>query len=214
MGEILLIRHGQANSAATDEAGYDQLSPLGAQQATWLGGHLRRTEPAFDHVISGSLKRHRQTAEGLAMDVDTEDARWNELDYFNLADAYEAKTGEARPSGDGFAAHIPKVMQAWHRDDIRGNESFAAFEDRVTQALTSAALPGRRTCVVTSGGVIGMVLRQLLGLDALRMAHVLLPILNTSVHRIAVRPEGMILAGFNGTPHLDEPDRVHGKTFF
>ena len=37
MGEIILVRHGQANSAANDEEGYDRLSDLGHQQAKWLG---------------------------------------------------------------------------------------------------------------------------------------------------------------------------------
>jgi broad specificity phosphatase PhoE len=32
MGEIILVRHGQANSTATDEAGYDRLSDLGRRR--------------------------------------------------------------------------------------------------------------------------------------------------------------------------------------
>ena len=37
MGEIVLIRHGQANSHATTEEDYDRLSPLGHDQARWVG---------------------------------------------------------------------------------------------------------------------------------------------------------------------------------
>ena len=37
MGEVVLVRHGQANSGATDEESYDRLSDLGHQQARWLG---------------------------------------------------------------------------------------------------------------------------------------------------------------------------------
>jgi phosphohistidine phosphatase SixA len=44
MGELVLIRHGQANSAANDEDGYDRLSDLGHQQARWLGDWLRAHE--------------------------------------------------------------------------------------------------------------------------------------------------------------------------
>ena len=56
MTEIVLVRHGQANNTATDEAGYDRLSPLGLQQADWLGAHMRATNPHFDRVITGTLK--------------------------------------------------------------------------------------------------------------------------------------------------------------
>ena len=42
MPHITLVRHGQANSDAKDEDGYDKLSDLGHQQARWLGEH-------FDH---------------------------------------------------------------------------------------------------------------------------------------------------------------------
>jgi phosphohistidine phosphatase SixA len=66
MGELVLIRHGQANSAANDEAGYDRLSELGHQQARWLGDWLRAHEAPFDRVLMGSLRRHRETAEAWA----------------------------------------------------------------------------------------------------------------------------------------------------
>jgi hypothetical protein len=35
------------------------------------------------------------------------------------------------------------------------------------------------------------------------MAHLLVPIRNASIHRVAVLSQGTILAGFNATPHLD-----------
>jgi hypothetical protein len=60
--------------------------------------------------------------------------------------------------------------------------------------------------------VIGMMARHLLNLDPARMAHLLVPIRNCSIHRIAVLEQATILAGFNATPHLDTPDRVHART--
>ena len=44
--------------------------------------------------------------------------------------------------------------------------------------LTIAARPGRRVLCVTSGGVIGMMVRHILDLDIARMAHLLVPIRN------------------------------------
>ena len=75
-----------------------------------------------------------------------------------------------------------------------------------------AANPGRPVLCVTSAGVIGMVVRHLLRLDPRRMAHILLPIMNTSVHRFHVTPHGTFLAGFNGVPHLEAAARAHART--
>jgi broad specificity phosphatase PhoE len=214
MGEILLVRHGQANSGATDEESYDRLSELGHQQAQWLGDYLRDREGPFDKVISGSLRRHRETAAGIGYLDPVIDPRLNEMDYFNLGQALEDVHGIPFPGPDEFAAHVPQVMEAWHRAEIKGVETFASFEERVSSVLQEAAQPGVRVLCVTSGGVIGMIMRHLLNLDPRRMAHVLLPIMNTSVHRVRVIPQGTILAGFNAIPHLDDPKRAHARTHF
>lgn len=214
MGEITLIRHGQANTTATNEDDYDRLSDLGHQQAAWLGAHLREHDAPFDIVLMGSLRRHRETATGMGdMGVaPVVDDRLNEMDYFNLARALQDHQGIPLPGPGEFAAHAPQVMEAWHRAEIMGNEAFAAFETRVTAVLQEAAQPGVRVLCVTSGGVIGMILRSMLGLDARRFAHVLTPIFNSSVHRIQVTPAGTILSGYNATPHLDIPDRTYART--
>ena len=214
MGEIILVRHGQANSAAKDEESYDRLSALGFQQAQWLGEYLAEREGPFDKVIAGSLRRHVETAQGIGYDAPTIDARLNEMDYFNLGRALEDVHGVPFPGPEEFAAHVPQVMQAWHRAEIQGVESFASFEDRVTSVLAEAARPGVRVLCVTSGGVIGMIMRHLLDLDPTRMAHVLLPIMNSSIHRVHVIPQGPILASFNAVPHLDRHDRLHARTHF
>jgi hypothetical protein len=59
-----------------------------------------------------------------------------------------------------------------------------------------------------------MIVRNLLHLDPTRLAHVLLPIRNTSIHRIHVIEQGPILGGFNATPHLDAPERLYARTNF
>ena len=72
MGQLLLVRHGQASFGADD---YDQLSDLGKKQSIRLGEYWQHkaaeqadAEPVkFEAVFMGSLKRHRQTWEGIAM---------------------------------------------------------------------------------------------------------------------------------------------------
>lgn len=213
MGTITFVRHGQANSAANDEASYDQLSELGHQQAAWLGDWLCDQGETFDLVLSGSLTRHKQTAAEMGFATPQIDARLNEFDYFNLGKALHDTHGVPMPAGpEGFAEHVPMVMEAWHRAEIQGQESFATFEGRVGTALKDASLLNKHVLCVTSGGVIGMVMRHLLALDSRRFAYVLLPIRNTSVHRVLVTPSGPLLAGFNATPHLDRADRAFAQT--
>lgn len=69
MGTITLVRHGQANSSAKDEDGYDRLSPLGWQQAEWLGDWFRDQEENFDLVLSGSLRRQRETSAAIGFNT-------------------------------------------------------------------------------------------------------------------------------------------------
>ncbi len=214
MGEIILVRHGQANSGATDEESYDKLSDLGHRQAKWLGEYLIDREGAFDKVISGSLRRHKETAAGIGYADPQIDPRLNEMDYFNLGQALEDVHGVPFPGPDEFASHVPQVMEAWHKAEIMGVETFASFEERVTSVLQEAANPGVRVLCVTSGGVIGMIIRHLLNLDPTRMAHVLLPIMNSSLHRVRVIPQGPILASFNAVPHLDRDDRLFAQTHY
>ena len=216
MGTITLIRHGQANSAAQDEESYDRLSDLGRQQATWLGEHMRAQGEVFDLVLTGSLSRHLATAEAMGPlgPAPVIDPRLNEMDYFNLARALHDTHDIPLPGPENFALHIEQVMEAWHKAEIMGQESFADFEARVTSVLTEAAEPGKRVLCITSGGVIGMVVRHLLRLDPTRLAHILLPIFNSSVHRVRVLDHATILGGFNAIPHLEAQERAYARTHF
>lgn len=66
MGTLYLVRHGQASFGAAD---YDQLSPLGLQQSRRLGEYLRERHGdalRFDAVLTGTLRRQRQTWAGIA----------------------------------------------------------------------------------------------------------------------------------------------------
>lgn len=211
MGEIILVRHGQANSAATNEEDYDRLSPLGWEQARLLGDWMRAHDYAFDHILSGTLRRHRETAEAMKI-APEEDARLNEIDYYRLANSLRDRHGEPLPTNDTFVDHMPKVFAAWSRAEIEGAEPYEAFEGRIAELLAEAAIPGRRLLCVTSGGVIGMVLRQLLDLDLMKMSRVMLPIWNTSMHRLHVRPGETMLAGYNAIPHLEGPSFESSRT--
>lgn len=216
MSHITLIRHGQANFGAQDEASYDRLSDLGHQQARWLGGHLRDTHQHHHRLYTGTLQRHIETAD--AMDTGLEparDARLNELEYFTLAAALEAEQGIPIPTQQiEFTQHLPRVFAAWQAGEIAGApETFAAFETRVSSAIADIAAGDSPALVVTSGGLISMVMRQHLNLDVDGMAHLALAIMNTSMHRLfPIGGSRWSPVMFNNIAHLEAPDRHHAQT--
>jgi broad specificity phosphatase PhoE len=215
MGEIVLVRHAQANSAARSTVDYDRLSDHGHQQARWLGDWLRDHEAPFDRIICGTLRRHHDTVAGLGLGLDAEeDARLNEIDYFALADEMARDHGLPRPGPDDWRGHFSTTFAAWCGRKVAGTESFVAYESRVGSILAEAAAPGRRVLCVTSGGIIGMAVRLALSLPVERMPDVLLELGHTSVTRLRVRLEGFHLLSYNAYPHFERDDRLSSRTWF
>jgi broad specificity phosphatase PhoE len=216
MTHILLVRHGQANSAARDEASYDRLSQLGREQARWLGAHLREGGERFAQAVSGTLNRQVETLEemGVAEAAPVQDPRLNELEYFTMAQAFEAEHGVPMPiDRPAFLEHLPAMFAAWERGEIEGApETFAAFEARIADMLAELSQGKSPVVAVTSGGVIGMALRVALRLDIRAFAHLCLSIENTSIHRLQVLPSGLALAQFNACPHLEPRERRRSRT--
>lgn len=215
MTTITLIRHGQANTAARDEASYDRLSSLGAQQSAWLGTWLKETDAPQMRLVTGTLTRHVETAAAMGLGLEpARDARLNELEYFTLAAAMEAQHGLAIPTTrEDFVAHLPQVFAAWQDGRIAGApESFAAFEDRVAAVMAALRAGEGPALVVTSGGLIAMAMRLALGLSTDAMANIALAIMNTSLHRLhPIGPE-LTPVLFNAVPHLEHPARRHAQT--
>lgn len=217
MSFITLVRHGQANSTARDEVGYDRLSDLGWQQARWLGGYFTEAGERFARVYTGTLRRHLETTEAIAPHCDTapiRDERLNEMTYFDMAQMLEAQHGIAVPGDrEGFVRHLPLLLEHWRDGKLDGTtESFDAFQHRVTDVLTEIAAGEGRALVVTSGGLIGMAMRIVMRLDITAMAHSCLAIENSSLHRIQPLSTGLALTQFNALPHLDTPERQHARS--
>jgi len=87
VGQVLLVRHGQASWGAAD---YDVLSPLGERQAVATGGFLAGLRP--DAVVHGLMQRQRRTAELMAEAAGwslapSVDGRWDEMDHLAVLDA-------------------------------------------------------------------------------------------------------------------------------
>ena len=218
MSQITLVRHGQANSGAQDEAGYDALSDLGVRQAGWLGDYWERIGERFDRVYTGTLVRHRETAAAMQAARWAEpvaDPRLNEVEYFDLSNRMHAQLGIPLPTcREEFIEHLPLVFTSWQDGLIEGaSESFHDFQARIDEALTEIARGEGRALVVTSGGLIAMSIRVAMGLELGAFARLALTIMNTSVHQLHPVGSGLTLTQFNAVPHLADPDRQHAQTF-
>lgn len=215
VAELILVRHGQANSHATDEDSYDRLSPLGRQQAGWLGAHMDATGAHFDQVISGTLNRQINTAREMGHSPTRRDARLNEMNYFAIARALETQHGIPAPADPAaYAAHLPVLMRHWADGQLSDiPENFDAFANRTREIIDDACNHGGRSLIVTSGGVIGMIVRHILALENGSLAKVMLQVMNSSCTKVTFTHGQLFLATFNATPHLDTPDRAHARTY-
>lgn len=215
MSHITLIRHGQANSNATDEESYDRLSALGKQQSKWLGTHLREQNQHHARLYTGTLRRHRETAAAMQTGLEPiEDPRLNELEYMTLAHAMQRANGTPFPTDQAaFTQHLPQLFAAWQRDEIPdAPESFAHFEQRIADALEEISSGDGPALVVTSGGLISCAMRQVLRLDIEGMAQLALAIYNTSQHRLFPIGGRLSPVMFNAIPHLEDPERHYAQT--
>ena len=215
MVELTLVRHGQAQTGAKDEASYDSLSDLGHQQARWLGEAFCEVEP-FDQVISGAMTRQIETAQsmGLTGVPHSTDAGLNELDYFGLAESLRLSHGVEIPrSMQAFALHVPQVLEAWRSGDVAdGLETYDEFCSRIMGALHNAADQDGRLVLVTSTGVIAALAAIALGLDTLKKTKLFLRVMNTSVHKFDLVGNDLHLIQFGAIPHLERADRAYART--
>lgn len=226
MSEIYLVRHAQASFGEGD---YDRLSPLGHQQARWLGEYFKLRKLRFDRIICGDMVRHHETLDGLcsAMGLDPgvreADSHWNEFDFETLVGAYLADHPGERPEKTAplseFSKLLRKTMQAWASGTLPGDipETWSEFEARVRAGLSRATRPFERsskTLVVTSGGAIAMAIRQVLAAPPEAMIQMNIQARNSSFSYLFFNQDGMHLAGFNHVPHLEHPDRSSAVTYF
>ena len=215
MSHITLIRHGQANSTATDEASYDRLSALGHQQSNWLGAYLLAQNQHHARLYTGTLRRHVETARAMEIGLTpVADARLNELEYLTLAKALESEHGIPFPTDQhAFTSHLPKLFAAWQNDEIsEAPERFCDFEARISDVTQEIAKGDGPALVVTSGGLISCVMRQVMRLDIAAMAQLALAIYNTSQHRLFPIGGQLSPTMFNAIPHLEDPSRHHAQT--
>lgn len=216
MTEIIVVRHGQAQIGAKDEAGYDRLSDLGYQQAAWLGEYWKEWAD-FDRVITGTMRRQVETGRSMALNNASysKDSRLNEMDYFGLARVLKDSHGLVTPpSQECLQSHVRQVLTMWACAQVGDDlESYDAFRSRILAAVREIAAQDGRSVIVSSTGVIATLMAEALDLDIARKTDVFLKIVHTSVHRFEITGDEVRLLQFCATPHLDAPERLVARTY-
>ena len=211
---LLLVRHGQASFGS---ANYDVLSALGRSQAEATAAALAAAGLEVTRVISGSLRRQRDTAEAIADAYGfspTVDEGWNEYDADPVLEHHSSSAQRLeRPEGPAatptspreFQAVLERALEAWVRagEQSPTPETWPAFNARINDALQTAGSAGAgATVIVTSGGVIGALAVSLIGVDPISFPRLNRVTINCGVTRVIIGSSGTTLVSFNEQGHL------------
>ena len=214
MGTLYLVRHGQASFGAAD---YDQLSPLGWRQARRLGEHWRGQGLSFDAVYAGSLRRHRETWEGLSEGAQYAQSAQvrpalNEYDSHAVIEAIHPAPLEAPTTREAYKQHFRLLREGlvqWMSaaTSPRGMPSYAGFVDGISAVLDEVraqyAGPEAKVLVVSSGGPISTAVGQVLGTSPEATIELNMQLRNASFCELAITPRHLRLVSFNRVGHLE-----------
>lgn len=221
MGNIVLIRHGQASFG---KANYDQLSELGQQQAQLLGECLRDAYPAVDVTVCGTMQRHAQTAEGCltGMQLPTEwttDAGFTEYDHEEVIvryrPEYEDKAvmltdlSQSDNPRRAFQQLFAAAVQRWVNGEFDNEytETWNTFCQRVTDALHrlhDRLENGQTAFVFTSGGVITAVAQQLLHTPNSHVFEINWTLVNAALTKLLYSDGKITLSTLNDYSHFTQ----------
>jgi broad specificity phosphatase PhoE len=214
MGQIYLVRHGQASFGAAD---YDNLSPLGVEQARLLGQWFAQCGVQFQRAISGNLKRHKQTAQaclgtlGIELPV-TAIGDFDEYDHDDVLTRHQERDPVAAHDQGNTNAMFEKLfreaMTRWMggANDADYRESWPAFKARCVRGirtLIEQSGASQSTVVFTSGGTIAVICQELMGLSDKQAANLTWSLANSSVTRLLYKQDRVSLNYLNNFAHLE-----------
>lgn len=169
---IDLIRHGEPEGGNVFRGRTDVA--LTARGQAQFECRIARHSATWDAILSSPLQRCRVSAEALAERLALPCAlhpEWQEMDFGDW---------ENRLVSDIYAEHGAHAQQLW-QDPLSfcapNGESVPAFQQRILDAWQSllAQHRGQRVLVVCHGGVLRVLLQQLLAMSATAMNRFALP---------------------------------------
>ena len=221
MGNLYLVRHGQASFGKAD---YDNLSDLGKQQSLRLGQYFKRRRLVFDMVIMGSLRRHTQTWEAIAQGAgfDHKPLVWTGLDEYDseaVVKAIHPARLEKPDTPERYKQHFRLLrdgLRAWMSGATRplGMPDYPSFVQGVVGALDHVRMSNcSNVLIVSSGGPISTAVGQLLDTSAETTIELNFRIRNTSITEFSFNPKRHVLLSYNHLPHLEEPAYADWHTY-
>jgi broad specificity phosphatase PhoE len=219
MPTVLLVRHGQASFGAED---YDVLSPLGVRQAEIVAASLaaRGYEPS--RLITGSMRRQRETAAAFGPVPARVDRRWDEYDaddvlahHSDSGQRLEGPRGEAEApiSNRNFQAILEPALEQWialaeRSSTIQTWPQFSGAGSAAMAELVAELESGQTAVVVTSGGAIAALVGALLGAPAEVFSALNRVLVNAAVTKLVIGSTGTNVVSFNDHSHLEAVDRA------
>jgi broad specificity phosphatase PhoE len=221
MGTLHLVRHGQASFGSDD---YDRLSPLGHRQCERLGAHFALQGRRFEAVLTGTLRRHRESREGIAQGRGglPEPLLWPGLNEYDSEAIVRSVYQQPMPPSDtaeGVKQHFRLLrsgLLAWMGAQVQpeGMPSFADFAAGVQGALDHVRLQhSGDVLIVSSGGPISVAIGLVLGLAPEAIVALNLRLRNSAVSEFSFNPKQHSLLTFNTLPHLDQPSLAEWVTY-
>lgn len=225
MGALYLVRHGQASFGAAD---YDKLSDVGVEQARVLGEALRSRLPTVDVVVTGTMLRHRETADaclqalGQPVEVRRQVAGFNEFDHVEVVERHTPRFADPdvmreelaatkdprRAFQELFTQAVARWVAGGHDGEYR--ESWSAFKARCLDALAAlvASLgPSRTALVFTSGGPITAIAQELLGIPDAHAFRMNWTLANCGITKVIYSERGRYLSTLNEHGHFEGAHR-------
>jgi broad specificity phosphatase PhoE len=232
MGNIVLIRHGQASMFADD---YDKLSPLGEEQSRLLGKFWSNRAVTFDEIYVGPRRRQIRTGElvleHLALqninmpqpvvieEFDEYDgdgiinellpiAIERDLRISKLAEEYQQNLNSSQRFRF-FQRMFESVTKLWVEGQIDSDrvESWRSFHDRVKRGyhrILSGEGRNRRVAVFTSGGPISVAVQLATRAPEQTAIELNWRLRNCSLTEIVFSKNRLSLDSFNSIPHLED----------
>jgi broad specificity phosphatase PhoE len=224
MGQILLVRHGQASFGSSN---YDQLSEMGLEQSRLLGEWFANTGQQFHRVITGGLKRHRQTAKACLVmlpkatlaETDWEtNPGFDEYNHHDVLvkhhppfeDPEEVKRflASGRHARYAFQEIFAAAMERWMsgRHDAEYVESWPVFRERCVGAfkrVLASVDKSQSVIVFTSGGTIATLCQHVLGFSDRQVATLNWTLVNCAVTKLLYRPGHVSMSYLNNYAHLE-----------
>lgn len=223
MAIIYLIRHGQASFGLEN---YDELSPIGIEQAKKLGEYLKSKNILPTHIIQGNMKRHKQTTEFCLQNMNLENIIietqpfWNEFDHREILAKYEEKYSNIENlKMDVINSLNPKqrikeiltgAVKKWTETETGTyNETWNQFCKRIKKGLEELAGNSTKSDIIfvfTSGGAISIALKEILELNTQKTFELQLNIANASITQIRNTSSGWKLITFNDHNYFLDAD--------